>query len=130
MPLLTGGPIALGLLSLCLEFGPASFGKTCCFRMTLLLARAAWRARAEISTHTKILLGLVQTMGAFSNFSYVKWPSMFQGLLKHIDMPLDLQLIPVDCMAGYVLSFYERFLVILLIPLAASLGLLVLAVAP
>ena len=42
-------------------------------------------------------------------------------------LPLDLELIPVDCIAGEQLSFYTRLGVVLSLPVFGSLALIVLA---
>ena len=57
-------------------------------------------ARFEIATHCKILLGFLQTMNAFRRFDYVRWPAAFSSFLAWLNVPLDLSLLPVDCVAG------------------------------
>ena len=82
---------------------------------------------ADISTHTKILLGYIQAMRAFQSFDYVRWPPMFSKLLQLLDVPLELELVPADCVAGWILSFYDRLVAMILVPWLGSAFLVVLA---
>ena len=75
------------------------------------------------SCHTYV----TQVLRTVRRFEYVRWPPMFTWLLEKIDIPLDLSLIPADCVAGRTLSFYERLGAILLLPFASWLASLFLA---
>ena len=72
--------------------------------------------RAQISTHVKILLGWVQVMRAFRHFKFVKWPPMFEVLLQYLDISFPLDLVPIDCIAKRVLTFYDMLQGFLVLP--------------
>ena len=79
--------------------------------------------RAQISTHVKILLGWVQVMSAFRHFKFVKWPPMFEVLLQYLDISFPLDLVPIDCIAKRVLTFYDMLQGFLVLPWIVSLAL-------
>ena len=54
----------------------------------------------QVATIAKVLLGYVQVLGAFRRFDYVHWPPLFSHFLAAFDLHIDLELVPLDCVAG------------------------------
>ena len=74
------------------------------------------RLPQQISSICKVLLGHLQVISAFREFSYVKWPSNFIWLLERLRINLQIELLPFDCVASTPLTFFERLLLTLALP--------------
>ena len=70
----------------------------------------------------------LQVIDAFYRFEYVVWPKHFADFVRFVNLPLDLELIPIDCLAGHLLSYYQRLLMTLLLPVGGSIAIVTLAI--
>jgi len=84
-------------------------------------------AKRQVPTVAKILLGYFQVLSAIRRFDHVLWPQVFVDFLKAFDWRVDLELLPLDCIAGRSLTAYEQLLATLLMPLVGSLCIFALA---
>ena len=87
--------------------------------MQALLKNVPQRLTYRASTLAKITLGHLQVMGAFERLQFVRWPPVFRNFLQGIEIDLQLELLPYDCISSSPLTHTQRLLLNLLLPLAA-----------
>lgn len=76
---------------------------------------------ADVAAILKVLIGFAQTLSVVQRFYNVHWPPLFSVFVRALDINIDIQLLPLSCVLGHPLSFYEVFGATLLLPLLCSL---------
>lgn len=82
-------------------------------KLTKFLPRRLPHRTAALS---KIIVSHLQIMTALARLHNIRWPDLFQGFLEGIEIDLRLELLPYDCMTSKPLTYFERLLLNLVMP--------------